>query len=293
MIRTDLGRTMSEYRHCTMVVLAICCAFLSVVADASDRPAPGTTANIVDPDIDERVMTIPLRAVGSVRAIFSSPERPRATIIMFPGGTGDIGLGQDGRIRHADNFVVRTREVWNRHGYAVLIPDTVGHINLRGQRSSAYYAHLVEDIIVFVHWQDSGPVFLLGTSQGAIAAVNGAVHAAPGDIAGVVLTESVSVMGSSGETVFSAHPEKVQPPVLVVANRDDRCNVAPSQDAKRIGSAMTGSHEVTVLMVAGGKTRSGKNCGSLAPHGYFGIEAEVITRIITWLDATIRTSALR
>lgn len=210
---------------CTIIVLAAC-VLLPRVGFAGDRTAPGITGNIPDPGINERVMNIPLHAGGSVRAIFSSPERPLATIIMFPGGTGDIGLGQDGRIRHGDNFVVRTRGAWNRQGFAVLIPDTVGRLNLRGQRSSAYYAHLVEDIIAFLHRQDSRPVFLLGTSQGAIAAVNGAAHAASGDIAGVVLTESVSVMGGSGETVFSAHPEKVQAPVLVVANHDDRCNVA-------------------------------------------------------------------
>ncbi|MGY6771017.1 MULTISPECIES: alpha/beta hydrolase [Komagataeibacter] len=283
---------MSKYLHCTMIVVTAC-ALLPIVAYASDHIAPGITANIVDPGINERVMNIPLNAGGSIRAVFGSPARPQATIIMFPGGIGDIGLGQDGRIRHGDNFVVRTRKAWNKRGYAVLIPDTVGHRNLRGQRSSARYAQLIEDIIAFVHRQDSGPVFLLGTSQGAIAAVNGAAHAASGDIAGVVLTESVSVMGVSGETVFSAHPEKVQAPVLVVANRDDRCNVAPPQDAKRIGAAMTGSREVTVLMVAGGTTRSEKNCGSLTPHGYFGIEAEVITRISAWLEATIRTASLK
>ncbi|KON63395.1 alpha/beta hydrolase family protein [Komagataeibacter europaeus] len=292
MIRTNQHRPMPNYLCCTIIVLAAC-VLLPCVGFAGDRTAPGMTGNIPDPNITERVMNIPLHAGGSVRAIFSSPERPLATIIMFPGGTGDIGLGQDGRIRHGDNFVVRTRGAWNRQGFAVLIPDTVGRLNLRGQRSSTHYAHLVEDIIAFVHRQDSGPVFLLGTSQGAIAAVNGAAHAASGDIAGVVLTESVSVMGGSGETVFSAHPEKVQAPVLVVANRDDRCNVAPPQNAKRIGAAMTGSREVTMLMVAGSITRSEKNCGSLTPHGYFGIEAEVITRISAWLEATIRAASLK
>lgn len=292
MIRTDLNRPMSKYLYYTMALLLLC-AFLPIAADASDLSAPGITANIAEQGTKERAVNIPLRAGGSAQATFSSPARPQATIIMFPGGAGDIGLGQDGRIRHGDNFVVRTREAWNRRGYAVLIPDTVGHRNLRGQRSSEDYAQLIEDIIAFVHRQGSGPVFLLGTSQGTIAAVNGAAHAAPGDIAGAVLTESVSVIGSSGETVFSAHPEKVQVPVLIVANRDDRCNVAPPQDARRIGIAMTGSREVTVLMVAGGITRSEKNCGSLTPHGYFSVEAEVITRIATWLDTTIRTSVLR
>lgn len=276
----------------TMVMLTFCTA-LPNVAYAHTQSAPEANASIVDPGMNERVMTIPLRAGGSVRAILSSPAQPEATIIMFPGGTGDIGLGQDGRIQHGDNFVVRTRGAWNRQGYAVLIPDTVDHLTLRGLRSSAHYAHLVKTLITFIHKQRSGPVLLLGTSQGAIAAVNGAAQAAPGDIAGVVLTESVSIMGGSGETIFSAHPEKIQAPVLIVANRDDRCNVAPPQDAKRIGAAMAGSHEVTVLKVAGGTTRSRKNCGSLTPHGYFGIEAEVVTKISAWLDATLQTSALK
>lgn len=100
-------------------------------------------------------------------------------------------------------------------------------------------------------------------------------------------------MGGSRETIFSAHPEKIQAPVLIVANRDDRCNVAPPQDAKRISAPMAGSHEVTVLRVAGGTTRSGKNCDSLTPHGYFGVEAEVITRISACLNATIRTLSLK
>lgn len=129
----------------------------------------------------------------------------------------------------------------------------------------------------------AGPVFLLGTSQGSIAAMNGAAHAPPGSIAGVVLTESVSVMGGSGETVFDAHPEQVRVPALVVANRDDRCAVAPPQAAPRIAAVMKESREVRVLMVSGGVTRSKKDCGSLTPHGYYGIEAQVVKGISNWM----------
>lgn len=126
-------------------------------------------------------------------------------------------------------------------------------------------------------------MFLLGTSQGSIAAMNGAAHAAPGAIAGVVLTESVSVMGGSGETVFDADPQQVRAPALVVANRDDRCDVAPPQAAPRIAAAMTGSRNVRVLMVSGGVTRSRKDCGSLTPHGYYGIEERVVNAISLWM----------
>lgn len=203
---------------------------------------------------------------------------------MLPGGAGDVGLERDGDVRHDDNFVVRTRALWVQQGYAVVIPDTIDGANLRGLRSSPAYARLVNGLVAFAHRQTPGPVFLLGTSQGSIAAMNGAAHAAPGSIAGVVLTESVSVMGGSGETVFSADPQRVGAPALVVANRDDRCNVAPPEAASRIAAAMTASRDVHVLMVAGGTTRSRKDCGSLTPHGYFGIENQVVVAISRWMD---------
>lgn len=106
-------------------------------------------------------------------------------------------------------------------------PDSTDHANLRGVHSSSIYGHIVDDLVKFAYLHGTTPVFLLGTSQGTIAAVNGTAHAAPGSIAGLVLTESVSVMGGSDETVFDADPQHVSVPVLVVANRDDRCKVAP------------------------------------------------------------------
>lgn len=131
------------------------------------------------------------------------------------------------------------------------------------------------------------PVFLLGTSQGSIAAVNGAAHAAAGTLAGVVLTESVSVMGGSHETVFSASPEQVRVPALIVANTDDLCDVAPPAMAPRIAAAMTNSPNVEVETVSGGSTKSKKACGSLTPHGYYGIEAPVVDLIGRWMDARL------
>lgn len=208
-----------------------------------------------------------------------------ASSSCFPAGAGDIGLQRDGHIAHAENFVIRTRDLWNRHGYAVLIPDTPEGANLRGLRGTPSYAQLVEGLIALAHQQTTGPVFLLGTSQGSIAAVNGAAHARPGAIAGVILTESVSVMGGSGETVFSAEPGMIRVPVLVVTNRDDLCDVAPPDAAPRIAAAMTASPDARVLTVTGGAHRSRKNCGSLTPHGYFGIEDQVVAKISAWLDA--------
>ena len=258
---------------------------MPAVACAHDRLHQDRPAVSTDAGQNERFFTLPLQDGGQLRVLSAAPARPRATLVMLPGGAGDVGVEPDGSIRHGNNFVVRTRGLWNLRGYAVLIPDTRDHASLRGHRSSPAYARVVAQLIAFAHQQGPEPVFLLGTSQGSIAAVSGAAHAPAGSLAGVVLTESVSVMGGSRETVFSADPQAVRAPVLVVANRDDRCTVAPPQAGQQIADAMTGSRDVHVLMVAGGTTRSKKACGSLTPHGYYGIEDRVVDAISQWLDA--------
>jgi hypothetical protein len=222
---------------------------------------------------------------GKIRVLFATVQSPRGVIVMLPGGAGDIGIETDGNLAHAKNFVVRSQDLWLAHRYAVLIPDAIGGQNMRGLRSSPEFAQAVQDLVHFAHAQASGaPIFLLGTSQGSIAAMNGAAHISRRELAGVVLTESVSRQSKSGETVFDASPNRVTVPALIVANRTSACRVAPAEDAPKIAAAMTNAHEVKVLYVEGGVTRS-RDCGSLSPHGYLGIENTVVGQIVTWLDA--------
>jgi pimeloyl-ACP methyl ester carboxylesterase len=275
----------------TLLAALLSVSFIPVAS--AKASAPENSGGVVEPDAQvstesvpgERVLDLPPARRSHQRVLYASPARPKATIVMLPGGAGDVGLRSDGDVLHGENFVVRTRALWVQRGYAVLIPDTVDRSNLRGVRSSPDYAVLVEDLVSFARDQAPEPVFLLGTSQGSIAAMNGAAHARPGAIAGVVLTESVSRMGGSGETVFSAEPQDVRVPALVVANQDDRCDVAPPEDAPRIAAAMKRSASVQVIPVAGGIQRSNKPCGSLTSHGYYGIEPEVINKIDSWMQS--------
>ena len=236
----------------------------------------------------EHVVDVPLSSGAQQRVLYVAPASPEATIVMLPGGSGRIGLSPDGNLRHADNFVVRTRDMWAAQGYAVVIPDAIDHANLRGLRSSSDYASVVADLVRFAKAQAAVPVFLLGTSQGSIAAANGAAHAPPGTLAGVVMTESVSRFGGSHETVFDAGLENIRVPALVVANRDDRCPVAPPEDAAKIAAAMKQSPDVHAVEVSGGIAASAKACGSLSPHGYYGIEAQVVASIGDWLRGQLR-----
>jgi hypothetical protein len=221
---------------------------------------------------------------GKQRVLLARPQLPRGIIVMLPGGAGDVGIGSSGDLAHGKNFVVRTQDLWLAHGYAVLIPDAMDGQNMRGLRSSSEYAEIIRNLVSLGHSEVPGPVFLLGTSQGSIAAMNGAAHLSKDEIAGVVLTESVSRQSKSGETVFDAFPERVTAPALIIANRDSACRVAPAEDAPRIAAAMTKASEVKVLYVDGGVKLS-TDCGSQSPHGYWGIEDTVVNKIVAWLDA--------
>jgi hypothetical protein len=232
----------------------------------------------------ETMRDIPLPAGAKQRVLYVRPASPRGTIVMLPGGSGEAGMDEEGSVSHGNNFVVRTRALWAAQGYATVIPDALDGQNLRGLRSSPAYAQAVAAMVSFAHGETPGPVFLLGTSQGSIAAMNGAAHPLGGSVAGVVLTESVSRESKSGETVFDASPGQVSVPALIVANRDSACRVAPAEDAPRIAAAMKQAPEVNIIYVQGGLTRS-RPCGSLSPHGYLGIEPEIVAKIVTWLNA--------
>ena len=264
----------------TLIIVAS--AVVALTAPALAQIAPSWWA----PVGGEQVVDLPLGAGLTQRVLYDAPPHPRATLVMLPGGSGDVGVRRGGDLRHDDNFVVRTRADWVARGYAVLIPDTVDRANLRGVRSSPAYAALVDGLAAYAHSRARAPVFLLGTSQGTIAGMNGAAHAQSGLISGVVLTESVSVPGRlSRETVFDADPKDVRVPVLVVANLEDDCALAPPSMAPRIAAAMTRSSNIHVLDVRGGVQQSEKACGSLSPHGYYGIEGQVVGAIAGWLRA--------
>ncbi|KXV65245.1 hypothetical protein AD949_05010 [Acetobacter orleanensis] len=241
------------------------------------------------PPIQSTVVDLPLQDGMTQRVLMTGPSNPRATLLLLPGGTGDIGIRRDGTLRHAQNFLLRMRTDWVAHGFAVLVPDTLNHASLRGRRSSPAYGALVDTLAHYAHAQFHAPVFLIGTSQGTIAATNGAARAPAELIAGLVLTETVSLPGHvSTETVFDAQPHNVRVPVLIIANQQDACPVASPLMAAHIAQAMTQAPSVQIRSVSGGPGHPAKPCSSLSAHGYYGMEQSVSALILSWIQEHIR-----
>jgi hypothetical protein len=71
-------------------------------------------------------------------------------------------------------------------------------------------------------------------------------------------------------------------PTLIVHNRDDACRESPFSGAAPSLAALGKAPTKELVSVAGGTLRSDP-CQALSPHGYYGIEDQVVPAMIRWI----------
>src|SRR3954469_23746952 len=77
-------------------------------------------------------------SIGGSRAVLIKPKAPRASVILMPGGDGNIRPGDQGDIhRLAGNQLVRTRHAYAARGLAVLVVDAGTDLNSAVQYMAA------------------------------------------------------------------------------------------------------------------------------------------------------------
>jgi hypothetical protein len=232
-----------------------------------------------------RAMALSAADGGSQRVLYADPGKPRAVLVMLPGGNGMVEIGADGSIRRmGQNFLLRTLPLWQAHGFAVAVVTPPNGMSLLGYRHTSAYATAIGQVVDFARSRSNVPVWLIGTSQGTTAAVGGAARLSD-KVAGIVLASSITGRSSSGETLFDAEPERVAVPVLIVANTSDTCSASPPGDAPRIAAALSGAPRKEIIYMQSAALE-GQPCEATAPHGYFQIEAMTVERIAQWILAS-------
>lgn len=74
--------------------------------------------------------------------------------------------------------------------------------------------------------------------------------------------------------------------ILVILPGGDSCPASPPADAQRIADALTGAPKKEIVFFDSSEIRSAP-CQAMSPHGYLGIEPQVVGRVVGW----IRTAA--
>jgi hypothetical protein len=207
-------------------------------------------------------------------------------LIMLPGGNGMVEFGPDGSFRRGgDGFLQRTLPLWQSQGFAVAVLTPPNGMSLLGYRHTEGYAAAIGKAVDHLKGAVNIPIWLVGTSQGAIAAIGGAARL--GAKVAVVVMSSVTGRSSAGETLFDSAPERVAVPVLMVANKGDACPASPPGDAPKIAASLTNAPRKEVLYLDS-TAMKGQPCGAESPHGYFGIEPEAVERVARWIEAAQR-----
>jgi dienelactone hydrolase len=198
---------------------------------------------------------------------------PKASLILFPGGGGVV-------VQVRNNFLLRVAPQFVAQGMTVAVIDTPSdHPSGMGAQARTTTEHVTDiaAVVAMLKTRSPAPIWVIGTSRGSISAANAAASIGPPRIAGVVLTSSVWQGGMAGVAL-----DHIKVPVLVVHNRDDGCRESPFSDTEGMMGRMRQATAKELVAVSGGTLRSGP-CDALSPHGYFGIEDQVMQAIIAWI----------
>ena len=231
----------------------------------------------------DNVVSITIDGASQNVLFVAPPSKPLAAVVMFPGGDGRIGITAGGTITRGGNFLIRTRDKWLARGFLFVAVDAAeGRAGFRGDRVGSANQRAVAEIVRAVRQRTTAPIWLLGTSAGAPAAVAGAASLPAGAIKGVAISSPVS-LGGERDTVFDVPLARVIVPVLIQIHHDDGCQLTPPANALRIKAALTSSPLVEVQEFSGGAMPRSAPCEAFAQHGFVGIEDQVVKAAADWI----------
>jgi pimeloyl-ACP methyl ester carboxylesterase len=224
--------------------------------------------------------------------ILIKPDNPVASVILFAGGNGALGLKSASSMKSlAGNFLVRSRDKFAAHKFLVAVIDAPSDQQQgmsTGFRMSRAHADDIGAVAAYLKMQANAPVWLIGTSSGTYSAA-GAAIAAKG-IDGLVLT-STATRAKPETNLAQRYPDAVASmalpeitvPTLIVSHRKDTCEGSLAADAPKLSQRLINASKVEIALLDGGNPPQSGPCEGYAPHGYFGIEAEAVDRIAKFI----------
>lgn len=219
----------------------------------------------------------------SVKSLVASPAKPIGQVILLPGGLGDIGLDGAGKItapQMADNFTVRTRDMYVAGGFSTILLDTALDIrNLAYSRESIQQnAADIRAVAAALKKESDLPLWLVGTSLSSwrLALLTPRMQSEVG-IAGIVLTATVT---ATPELLLS-RVAQISVPVMVVHHREDACQYSKADTLPPLIDAIKTPIK-KVVWIEGGNSK-GDPCHEWAYHGFNGKETEAVGAIIGWM----------
>lgn len=226
--------------------------------------------------------------------ILIKSEKPVASVILFAGGHGALGLKSASSMAWgAGNFLVRSRDKFAVHNLMVAVIDAPSDqgAGMNGIfRMSGAHAGDIAAVAAYLKKEANVPVWLVGTSMGTFSSAGGAIGAKGVD--GLVLTSTITrskpdwkIKGSHPNGVASMSLQNVTAPTLIVSHNKDGCDITPAADAPKLRARLTKAAKVEVVLLEGGLPPQSEPCEAKSQHGFLGIEDQAVNAIAKFVKA--------
>jgi len=230
----------------------------------------------------DELITLPTRSGVTVSYWYMPRATASATLVLLPGGAGGMGL-RDGQPQ-SGNFLVRSRDLFAAEGFNVAIvgrPSDVADMDTAFRISVAHIDDL-RRVIDDLRARSAAPLWLVGTSRGTVSAAAAAIAIGAPQLAGVVLTSSITAFRLPG-AVPTQRLSDVHVPVLVLHHEKDACPSCAPHEVKFILSGLSAAPVKKLLWASGGSGARGDPCEAFHWHGYVGMEAQAVQWIAQWV----------
>lgn len=236
-----------------------------------------------------------------IPALLLKPDgAAKAAVILFAGGHGRLDIAANGAIGQLrGNQLVRTRELYRRAGLLTLVPDLASDMKqgasgvVNGYRASRAYADDMGAMVAHLRRLGARRVVVVGTSRGTLSIANG-VSRLQGAGArrpdAQVLTSGFWKVGwaAEGFTIWKlaaqGNSRSMKLPALLVWHKDDTCAYTLPADIPAFRRWLErGGASVAVKEFSGGPAAQSDVCEARAPHGFLGLDAEVVAAVADWV----------
>jgi len=224
------------------------------------------------------------RAVTLATLMLDPETSAPAVVILLEGGDGLLTFtGPDtAPVVDSNGFLARNAVAFAAQGLAVALVNTPSDrptgIDLTC-RISADQSQDIDAVVQWVRGRTSVPVWVMGMSLGSYSATNTAIRLINPVDGFALCSASTAPTGPTvplPNGVLDMDLTQIAMPAVVVGHEDDTCAGTPPSGAAAIVTALTEADPVDYRLFGGGLEPDSDPCGPLSPHGYYGVEDEVV-----------------
>jgi hypothetical protein len=224
--------------------------------------------------------------------ILIKPTDPVASVVLFEGGMGDIGLtksfGAPFPKYNKEGFLARNRELIARHGIMVALLDSPSDLPdgyYQVDRIGEKHREDMKAVISYLKKEADVPIWGMSMSNSTLSATSLAINFND-DVVGIVCASARIKFPYKWKPIRKVLPngvldvaKDIKIPTLFVHHENDKCKNTPLRLVNTMKSKMVNCPNVELLVFSGGKPPASQSCYPLSQHGFYGIEDLVIENV--------------